>query len=293
MPFPTPSDKMQEIYSILKKQFGLKESEIRILKSLHNGKKTARQISKQTNIPIGSIYDLLKELVSKKLIQQEKSPYYTYHIKNLSQNLSEFADRKLIETNNAKEELLKHVQEKGRKVMSYASYLEFKQGCVLHDPRPKKVYGLVTNYQFPLILFPEKNMLKVKKALAKEAGKVFSKNAMFMNTPNVRKYKELQKKCDDFKWIVQVGELKKYKKLLSRISMLTEVRDQLKKHKNTDIRVADEWKDHQFIVTNNTVQIQFRDSPIFIGLIIQDPKTVKAYSEIFMHKWKKSKRFTL
>lgn len=282
---------MQETLTILEKQYDLKESHIRLLKALINNERTARELVKKTKIPVGSIYELLDELVSMKIVKVKKQPYKTYYIDDFEQAIADFADEKINQQASAREELLKSIRSAKQKVEAYDDYFEFKLGCIKYDPKPKRIYGVISNMQFPRFMFPEnkKDYLKYKQLIKKHLGAEFSESEEIRNSINVKKYEELEKSCKDFRWVLNKDEMRMFRRIAAKLDGLRELRKRIQdaRKRGVKIRITNERKE-QFILTDKSVQMQIRDQPLFIGLIVVDSKTVSAYEKLFSGIWRRA-----
>ncbi|MBW2994959.1 hypothetical protein KY312_01265, partial [Candidatus Woesearchaeota archaeon] len=214
---------------------------------------------------------------------------------NLDENLVNFADKQISRTTTAREELINSLKRRKKNITAFSNYLKFKLECIKQDPYPKHVHGLVTGFRFPIFFFPDKRYFDYKKIIAKHLGQHFSKEEELKNSINIKKYKELQEKCE-YKWLLSLDEFNTYMKLIEKHFSKQEMKDlfnhikQTLKENNIEIRFTNEKKDYQFLVTNNTVQFQLRNKPMFIGMVIADEETRTAYEEMFMNMWKDSKK---
>ncbi len=289
---------MQKTFEILSKKYNLKQNQIRLISALANRELTVRELIKETKIPIGSVYDQLEELVEMKLVKVKKKPYKVFYIDDFDQVLADFADEQINKQANLRDELLKSITQSRQKIEAYEDYLEFKLGCIKHDSCPSKVYGLLSNFQFPRFMFPEnkKKYLKFKENIKRLIGFKFSENEELRNSINIKKYEELENSCKDFRWIINKNEFCRFIQLVKKfgVSEFTELKNRIKAAKSRGVKIKiTDTKQDQFIITNNSVQLQVRDYPLFIGLIIMDKKTISYYERIFMSTWNKSQELTI
>ena len=79
------------------------------------------------------------------------------------------------------------------------------------------------------------------------------------------------------KWIINKDEYDEYVK-------------KTKKKITKNIRITKTKKEFQFILTDNSVQLQIREEPLFYWLIIFDKNTIKFYEKMFIKLWEESKQ---
>ncbi len=288
---------MDKIYEILTKEYKLKSTHIRIIKKLINKEYTVRELSKATKIPIGSIYDLLNELLDYKLILEKRGTSKIYYIDDIEQNILNFSDNAINKYTNAREELLSNILHNKNQLTAFNSYSDFKLECLKQEPNPTIVDGFISNYQFPIFFFPEdkKMYFEYKKQIFQHLGQDYSRKEFLVNSIHKSKYHELQKKDVKFRWIINNKEFNDLLKIIKHISL--KEYNEFKKRinlvlddKNIDIRITNDSKDYQFIITNKTLQFQLRVKPMFIGMVITDSETIDVYRKTFNSVFSKSKK---
>lgn len=279
---------MEKVFDILTKKYNLKSTHIRIIKSLLEKEYSARDLSKTTSIPIGSIYELLKELLEYKLIQEKRLSKKIYYIDDFEENILNFSDNEIDKYANAREDLLSNLIKKKNQVVAFDNYSKFKLECIKKDPSPKVVDGFIANYQFPIFFYPsDKNLyFEYKKKINNLLGYNFSKKDVLVNSINKKKYEALHEKNIRYRWIINEKEFNDLIKISKNISKdeYDRFRDRVNsaiKNKDIELYISKEVKDYQFIITDKTLQFQLRMKPLFVGMIISDSNTIEVYKKSF------------
>jgi len=280
---------MDKIYTLLKERYHLKSSHISILNELNKGKElSARDIVYKTKIPIGSIYDFLRDLIDMKLIDINSSGANTYYVKDFEENMLNFVDNSFKDSLSSREELLKLVSQskKSKQFVAYNDYNEFRLECFKVSPNPKKLFGNLRDFKFPIFFFPrnEKKYMKYKKALENKKN-----NETYYFT---KSYWDSVESVKTIEWTVNVNELKEYFKIIEKNFGKDELNLRKKKimsyvkKDNIKVRVLNKDIGYRYYLTENSFQLILMFEPVFIGMIICDQNVLDTYFKIFKESFK-------
>lgn len=102
------------IINELKERFNLKKNHVSILKVLIDDDLPADDIAEKTNISMGRIYNLLNELIEKKLIDKVGGTPAIYSIKNIEKNIVRFLDKDFQNYISKQNTIISLIEEKTR-----------------------------------------------------------------------------------------------------------------------------------------------------------------------------------
>lgn len=290
---------MEKIYTLLKDEYNLKTSHILILKELQKGKKlSAKDLVYTTKIPIGSIYEFLRDLENINLIQTINENPTKYQIDDFEKNMIKFIDSEFENNLRKREKILTHLKESKRdeNFQAFSNYSDFKLTCIKITPTPKILYGELKNYKFPIFFFPNEKELhaKYKMAISKHLCKI--SNITNPNNINLAdQYKKTLNTTQEIKWLISQTELTNFFKIIEKEFGKTELKklkQQIKeylKQPHIEVKVTTQNIDYRYYLTENSFQPMLMFEPTFIGMVISDEKVINTFHQTFLNKFKQSK----
>lgn len=284
---------MEEIYTILKSDYGLKSSHIQILQEFsRKNQLSAKELVFRTKIPIGSIYEFVRDLVDFELIHviSGKNPTI-YTVINLSENVLKFVDKKFENHLRNRENIFRIIESSyiKKEYLAFDNYEEFKIGCLKISPNTYFLYGEIKDQRLPIIFFP-KEKEKYKLYLKVLYGYDFNTISSIL-TDN---YWSTLDDIDDIKWIISEKDLTRYINIIKEKFGKVEYNIRKKEikeilnSKNIQIKVCDDSISYHYYITQSSVQLILMKEP-FVGTIIPDLNVISKYRLIFENKFNKLK----
>ena len=102
-----------DYYTILRKEFGIREKEISILRAIEASKLSAKQICDATGIPKGRVYEHLNSLLEKGLIERSAKKPYSYFISDTRGNILVFMKERIDSMVKAQSEIIEMMEKAG------------------------------------------------------------------------------------------------------------------------------------------------------------------------------------
>ena len=146
---------MDNIYRILKRDFGLRDKHVMVLHALEQQEQKAEDLCKVTHIPQGRIYEYLNTLVESGLVSRSHKKPYLYSVPDFKKNVVWFTKQKIDGMVKAQDELLETLKQPSSNVALINNSAMFsKTHCdIITKARIFRMIGI--HHSLPFMLYPE------------------------------------------------------------------------------------------------------------------------------------------
>jgi len=274
------------------KIYDLSEKQTRILKALEFEDLTARKLSKQTQIPIGRIYEYINNLFSLGLISKSKKKPAVYSFSNKEDKIQNFIKNKFKETAEKEARVLSILEKSPGEV----KLLTAREDYILESRRiydeEDKFFFIERAETVPFYFYPEddedykrvRKFIKKKRelTLGNDSLEKLYKDNYFCNLKKDKKFISITnlKSINKFFEIMKraLGE-EKFKKNVRRIIRLIE-------SKNIHCKIVKEEYPYYLVITKNLVLICFFTSGKVINLLIRDKGVAEQFIVFFENSYR-------
>ncbi len=295
---------MDEILSVLKRDFGLRKNHILILEALQQSDNTAEALSRSTGIPLGRIYGFLHFLESETLI--DKSPQHpaVYSFQHKQEKLNDFllhrfdrfldaeaAIAHLLEKQNLKEET---------KVIDTSKEYVLETFNMLKEGGELKIIVRNTSVCPDLYPFDKKEFLKVR-LLVEEKRKKKQKTTLSSGThPSstlFMLFHEHTRKGFKIDYILTKQGVDLYFDILFKLfprrfvhKIITEILARLHTYPNVKIHIVDDFIPYNLYLSPTRVQLVLtHGGGVLSGFASNNSGAVSVYSDLYESIKKRSR----
>ncbi|MBR9705727.1 hypothetical protein GOV14_01710 [Candidatus Pacearchaeota archaeon] len=271
----------------LGKNYNFPEKQIRILKSLEFRDLTARELSKQTQIPLGRLYEHINNLLRSKLIEKSKKKPAFYSFKNKEEKIKTFIKDQFKETVD-KEALMLSLLEKGS---GDVKLLTTREDYILECRRiyneEDKIFSIERASTPPYYFYPEDyaDYKKVRKFVKKKRELVLGNDSLeklykenyFDNLNKQKKFIGITNKKSLTEFLNTMKKAlgpDKFKKQIKKIIRLVN-------SKTIHCKVVKSEFPYYLLITDNVVLICFVSNGKAINLLIRDKEITKKFKVFF------------
>lgn len=282
-----------EYYNALKQEFGIKDKEISILKSVGNTKLSAKKICAETGIPRGRIYEHLNNLLSKGLIERSPKKPFIYFVANARQNVLLFMKDKIDGMVKAQSEVIEIMEKSGGEHIEKIDSSEGFTYTHLNMISSSRNFTMIgVHGSFPYFLYPSNfnDFMKLRNLIS-------SKRATISFTDPERTlyvYKTYKKAENEGRKITVVFESETFlkhmdmiRKGLGKAFLKKMIDDNIKKLKSGtgSVYIINEHIPFQIDVNERSVGVSIKHKGLTNGLLIYSSDAVKMYSNVIeQHK---------
>ncbi len=282
------------ILNELQKNYGLRDNELAILTLLIKSSKklTAHEISKQTKIPMGRIYDFLNELLLKKLVEKNEGTPARYFISNLEQNVSNFlnfqfeSENKRVLAITAALDKLYASSSAGIRIL-YGKE-EFILEMIKHTQASKCSKMMLLGLAVPYLFYPEdKNeFLKMRRLVTGRRGSSLTGESpalqALLNDAIHRRCREGK----EYKWIISEKTIKIFVESLEKnygkkyvLDYLSGLKNKIKH--NIQVRTTNEDFPYSMSIFDDCIMFAARADGEMVSLVFNSQEGVQFFSKFF------------
>ncbi|MFT4343566.1 MAG: helix-turn-helix domain-containing protein [Candidatus Woesearchaeota archaeon] len=282
---------MEQILKELGKNFNLHGKELLILQELIRKPMNADELSNNTNIPKGRIYEHLNELIAKKLIDKSEKKPYTYTIENFEQNIAEFLKQTFENMVQKQHSIMHLIEQKKSKIDEIISIdtsedYSFRTIQILKESRFLK--NIIRHGSIPFVLYPKKSSSFSKvRSLYIENRPTLSNTTVEMTFMIYHAYEDAYEKKKPMEYIVEEEALNIHRKIMIEkmgekffAQMIQEVKERLKQS-SIRVYVAKEFIPMQILISDKKVFLALTHHSHTKGLILMNPSAVEIYEQYF------------
>jgi hypothetical protein len=277
-----------EIYNIPEKQ-------IRILKLLRNKELTARQISKQADIPIGRLYDYINDLLFDKLIEKTNKKPAIYSFTEPEAKINNFIQHKFNETTSKESLMLSLLQSNPTTVRLLTTREDYISECRRIYNQEDKIFFIERMKTPPFYFYPEDNTdydrvrrhirRKRELILGLDTQQNLYKTNYFKNLNSGTKFIGVTNKktlTEFFKTMKKALGEEKFKIQIKKIIQIT-------KKDNVHCKLVDQEFPYYLVVTKNNVLMCLTSAGNVINLLINDKDVATNFTLFFESLYRDAK----
>jgi len=286
---------MANIIETLGKRYNFPEKQLRILKKLESKNLTARKISKETNIPIGRLYEHLNKLISIGLIERLKGKPALYSFEDKEEKIQNFLKNKFQETTNAEAHILSILSKDSEKIKLITSRGDYVNESRKIYNTEEEIYFIERKMTPPYYFYPEDkdDYHKLRKAISKKRKLILEEKhleELYKKDyfDNLKKDKRItgitnEKAITDF--------FKIYEKTLGKEKLKIQVKIiiNLLKSSNVHCRLNSQSFPYYMIISKKYILMTFNMPEQITGLSIQNKKTAEQFITFFESIYNQSK----
>lgn len=285
----------KRIFEELQKDFNLRKNHILILDALSKDEYTADRLAKETEIPMGRIYEFLNDLLNWKLVEKEEGHPAVYKVSNLKERILDFLrfqtedvisrERKLISLIDEENETERTTIINGREELAFMTMKTTLES--------KQILSVVKYETIPTVFYPfeEEEFVKLRNYFGKKTG---DKSAIFKGGVDAsrlqlyRTNKEGYAKGKKVTYVMDRHSFDHYVNLLRQLGpkrmkeVLRTIIHQFDQYKNVKVYVVEKNLPISIRIYDNSrvlIRIVHLDAPM--GIFIQSKKVASFYNSFF------------
>lgn len=284
----------KKLFGELEQSFGLRKNHILILGALTKDDYTADKLSKDTNIPMGRIYEFLNDLLELRLIGKKEGFPAVYFVGDLSERLLDFLryqtdvvvakEKRLLGLIESEKELEQTTIVNGREELAFMT-MKTTLGA-------QEIRSIVKHETVPDIFYPfdENEFIKLRNYFGRKSagGAIFKGGADPLRIQLFRTNKEAYASGRNIKYVMDRTSFDRYIDLLAtlgkekRDQTIKTVLDQLSQYKNVKVYVVEKDLPVSIRIYDKKrvlMRIVHLDAPL--GIFIQSKKVAAFYNSFF------------
>jgi len=271
----------------LGKNYNFPEKQIRILKALEFRDLTARELSKQTQIPIGRLYEHINNLIKSKLIEKTKKKPALYSFENKDEKIRIFIKNKFKQTIEKESIMLSLLEKSSGEIKLLTTREDYILECRRIYNEENKIFFIERASTPPFYFYPEEyeDYKKVRKFVKKKRELVLGNDSLeklykdnyFDNLKKNKKFIGISNKktlTGFFKTMKKALGPEKFKKQIKKIIRLVN-------SKNIHCKVVSSEFPYYLVITENGVLICLVSRGKEINLLIRDKEITKKFIIFF------------
>jgi hypothetical protein len=150
-----PTSIMEVIYNSLRKEFGLKDNHIAIIKELETKNLSAENVCRLTAIPTGRIYEYLNLLVEKGIVKKSAKRPFMYSIPDLKRSVVRFTQNRIDEMTRSQSEIMYQLRQVNSQAVDVVTNaMVFTQNHINMALEGSVFKVMCIKGSFPYILYP-------------------------------------------------------------------------------------------------------------------------------------------
>jgi len=285
----------KRIFEELEYDFGLRKNHILILEALNKDDYTADKLAKDTNIPMGRIYEFLNDLLKWRLVEKESGHPSVYKIGDLRERVLDFLrvqtgdviakERKLVGLISEEKEIEQTTIVNGREELAF---MTMKTTLESHQIRSIVKHETISTIFYP---FDEEEFIKLRNYFGKKTG---DKGAIFKggaDPTRVQLYRTNKEGYQSGKKVTYVMDRRSFDLYISLLRQLgpkrmkdtlSTVLDQFDQCRNIKVYIVEKSLPISIRIYDNArvlIRIVHLDAPM--GIFIQSKKVAGFYTSFF------------
>jgi predicted transcriptional regulator len=288
---------MEDVYSILRKEFGLKEKHIIIMKALEGRRLRADKLCKATDIPQGRIYEYLNDLVEFGVVEKEGKKPATYTISDIKKNMVWFTKQRIDSMLHAQAEIMDTLKQQKRDAVEFVDgAYKFTQTHMHMLGESKKFKYMSVHGSFPYVFYPSgvNDFIKVREIVSHSrrtmlhsgSGTALLIYRAYMDALKAGKSISVlcEKEAFDFHMAL-------FRKWLGRQRFRKVIQDVIKNFENLNVEahVIDEYNPMQIDVNERQVCLSINYIGITNGILISSKQAVNFMNQVFDERVNRAK----
>ena len=286
---------MDNIYRILKRDFGLRDKHVMVLHALEQQEQKAEDLCKVTHIPQGRIYEYLNTLVESGLVSRSHKKPYLYSVPDFKKNVVWFTKQKIDGMVKAQDELLETLKQPSSNVALINNSAMFsKTHCdIITKARIFRMIGI--HHSLPFMLYPEEldEFKALRRVITSSRPTIVQSNGE--TTLLVYKtYMDAFKKGKSMSGIFEKDTFNRHMQLFERafekqqfLAMLDSMIAKIKKY-HIDLFVLDEFSAMQIDFNEKEVCLSVNYAGVTSGFHIRSRELASFFNRVFLEKMKRA-----
>jgi predicted transcriptional regulator len=287
---------MDSVYSALRKEFGLREKHVSIMRCLEDKKLSADDLCKTTGIAAGRIYEYLNVLVEKGVVQRSQKRPYVYSIPHLKRSIIRFTQNKIDDLMRLQSEMMIRLQQGRTEAVELIPNAMVLTQCHINMVLESSTFKVVcVNHSFPYVLYPDDfNSFMKLRSIVSAARQTISRPGIDMAHLVYEAYINALESDKQLIVVLDKGTFDFHIKLFRE--QLT--RDEFKKFLHNIIRrlderpvrcvVVDETSPLQIDISERRVCVSMKHLGTSTGIVLQSPEAVQFFAKVFDRHVKQS-----
>lgn len=267
--------------------YKIPEKQVRILRVLEFGDLTARQISHETGIPKGRLYDYINKLLGTGLIEKSNKKPFLYSFRNKEEKIRMFLEKRFEEAIKKESLIISALQKNTRELKLLASKEDYVLSLRRVYDEEDEIFFIERITTVPFYFYPDNDekYRKVRKVV-KEKRKVILedehlerlyKDNFFDNLKKGKRFIGITSKkavSSFFKSMeISLGRKEFINQLKSIVRLL--------RSRGVECRLSEDSFPYYLVISRNSVLLCFNMPDKPVGLVVRDRETAKSFLEYF------------
>ncbi len=285
---------MEGVYHSLRKEFGLKDKHIAIIKELGSRELAAEELCRKARIPTGRIYEYLNALVEHGIVKKSAQRPFKYSIPDLKRSIVRFTQNRIDDMMRMQSEMMVGLQS-GQQVSMLHNAMAFTQAHISMVLESNVYRIMCIQGSFPYLLYPRDfdSFMRIRDIVTK-ARPTISRPGQDMAHLI---YKAYQDALEAGKRLIVVFDkttfdfhMDLFRDTLGHefAALLKDIIQKLQAY-DVKVYVVDEYNPLQIDVSEKRVSLSLRYVGVTTGIIIEGAEAVQFFTRAFDEKIKKAK----
>ena len=285
---------MDGIYTSLRKEFGLKDKHIAIIKELENKELSAEDVCRRALIPAGRIYEYLNVLVENGIVKKSAQRPFKYTIPDLKHSIIRFTQNRIDDMMRLQSEMMYQLRE-AQQVRVVQNAMAFSQAHMSMALEGNVFKIVCIQGSFPYLLYPRDfNAFMRIRDIVTRARSTISRAGHDMAHLI---YKAYQEALEAGKRLMVVFDkqtfhfhMKLFRDALGHDEFVVLLKDIIQKLEayDAEVYVVDEASPLQIDVSEKRVCLGLRYVGVTTGILIEGAEAVLFFNRAFDEKVQKA-----